>query len=195
MSRLRSQTSRLSFWLFLPLCHRIEHLVGAGRQLCKAQRRVMSVRKSLLCPPPSRYGEGRGGGGREGGRGRRASVASTALAPLQSPNAIDTIATPGPAVAPRRRAVAAAPENPAATAPNARSRETRAAPDAPRPRAITAIEPRSAAAANQRYRRSSPVLTARMSPKVTGTAARSTEARSSSWRCRELGISSCESSV
>ena len=60
-----------------------------------------------------------------GVRRRRATVPRTMLAPVQSPNAPATIATPGPAVAPRKMAVAAAQPAPAAMAPTARPRDTR----------------------------------------------------------------------
>ena len=61
-----------------------------------------------------------------GVRRPRAMVPSTVLIPVQSPNAPATIATPGPAVAPRRMAVAAAQPAPAAMAPTARPGDTRA---------------------------------------------------------------------
>ncbi len=96
------------------------------------------------------------------------------LVPVQSPNAPATIATPGPAVAPRRIAVAAALAAPAAMAPTARQGDTRAGPGGRYPDTMTASEPAMADAASQRYRKSSPVLMARTNPKSTGTAARST---------------------
>jgi hypothetical protein len=122
-------------------------------------------------------------------RSWRARVENMALVPVQSPKAMATTATPGPAVAPRRNAVTAAQVAPAATAANARQRNTYVGTDAPRPsRVATVQEPKSDAPDSQRYRKSSPVLTARMSPNVTGTMVRSAETTSSSWRRRELGM-------
>ena len=93
------------------------------------------------------------------------------------------------AVAPSKMAAAAAHAAPAATAPAARPGETRAGPAALSPVTMTTSEPRMAAAASQRYRKSSPVLMARTNPKITGVAARSAAQSSNSWYRRESGTS------
>jgi hypothetical protein len=81
-----------------------------------------------------------------------------------------------------RNAAAAAQAAPAATAPNARPGDTCAGSDALRRSRTATIDPRIAAPASQRYRTSSPVLTARMTPKATGSAATSTAVTNNS-RC------------
>jgi hypothetical protein len=96
-----------------------------------------------------------------------ASLESTALIPLHNPKPSATIARPGPAVAPCAMAAAPADAVPAATAATARPADT----GAPRPSLTATLDPASAAAASQMYRRSWPrVLIARMSAKITGTA-------------------------
>ena len=61
-----------------------------------------------------------------GVRRRRATVPSTCRSRCRAQNAPATIATPGPAVAPRKMAVAAAQPAPAAMAPTRTPQETRA---------------------------------------------------------------------
>jgi hypothetical protein len=118
----------------------------------------------------------------QGLHSRQASIANRVLVPVQSPNAMATIASPGPGDAPSSTAVTAAQRAPRATAISARS-HTCDRSDEPRPSRDAAIqEPKSDAPASQRYRRSEPVLTARMSPNSTGITARSAEPTSNNRR-------------
>jgi len=105
-------------------------------------------------------------------------MTNTALVPVHRPNDTATSATLGTDLAPCSTPIAAAHTDPRATALNARPSGTVAERAPLRQPGTLAIEPRIAAAAIQRYRKSMPVVTARMPPKATGTAAANSAIRS-----------------